>query len=111
MIILKDKRIAIILGLTGAVIILGAILTAFNIKNLSTPLIFHFDKYREVDLFGGLLDLWKITVIAVVALIINAVLAETFFYRERFFSYFLAIVSLITAVLSLIVIGTILSFN
>lgn len=109
--IFKNKFLVIILSLIGVVIILSAVLTASNINKLSTPLILHFDDNKNVDLFGKLTDLWQMIIMAVIMIIANTILAELLFYREKFLSYLLSITSLMVAIINLIAIGVILSFN
>ena len=75
-------------------------------------LIIHFDSYNEVpDFLGSKDNVYGILLIGLILNVLNAFLAITFYYRERFLSYLLAFSSILISVLILLTISVIIAVN
>ncbi len=109
--IFKQRLLFIFLVITGVMLILGALVILGNGNGLPQQLILHFDSFRGIDLFGGYTDLWLVWIMGFVFTIINAVLAEEFFYRNRVLTYLLLGFDVVIAMLTLIVVSTIISVS
>lgn len=111
MVILKQKNIRYLLLVSVIIVIFAFGLIYFNFNNLSSPLIMHFDSLRGVDLFGNKADLVTLSFSIVLMLIINAILANVSFDRERVLSYLLVGVNVLVAILFLVASAVIVSVN
>jgi len=109
--IFKQKILLIFLALTAVLFILSFALIYFNLGRLSAPLILHFDALRGVDFFGEKADFWGIWLVAFVVAIINMILGEVFFYRERILSYIFLGANLLLAILTLIFVAVVIRVN
>lgn len=111
MVIFKEKILLIFLILSLLFLLISAAFIFFNAEKLSSPLILHFDSYRGVDRMGEIADLWLILILGLLAAIINSVLAEVFFYRERILAYLLSGTNVFIGLLVLIAVTVIISVN
>lgn len=111
MIIFREKILLLFLILSLIFLLASAVFIFFNTDKMGSPLILHFDIYRGVDLMGEITDLWMILASGLLAILINSVLAEVFFYRKRILSYFLAGVNIFIGLLVLIAVAVIISVN
>lgn len=111
MVILKEKVLTGFTAASAVLILASVALTAFNMSELGTPLILHFDAYSGADFFGSITDLWLIIGVVFLMIVANIVLAETFFRRERILSYLLVGTNFLLALLLLIVVAVIISVN
>jgi len=109
--IFKHRLLLVFLIITGLILILGALVIIGNVGSLPQQLILHFDSFHGIDLFGGYTDLWLVWVMGFVFAIINAVLAEEFFYKNRVLTYIFLGVDVVISLLTLIVVSTIISVS
>jgi hypothetical protein len=109
--ILKNKSLLIIFGISFGVLVLTAIIAYLSLAEVTTPLIIHFDAYKGIDFLGGKIDVYNILIVAAVIFLINFILAEFIFDRQRLLSYNFALVGLAVSVLILITILVIISVN
>lgn len=93
------------------ILVLTGIIAYINLSEITTPLIIHFDAYKGIDFLGNKTDVFNILIVAAVMFLINFVLAEFIFDRQRFLSYNFAFVSLMISILILIAILVIISVN
>ncbi len=87
------------------------ILFLINSSQLSPPLIFHFDAYRGIDLTGNFFDFWLIFFFGFLSFLINSILSEALFFRERGLTYILLGNNLFISVLILIMTAIIIKIN
>lgn len=109
--ILRNKSLLVIFGLSFGVLVLTTIIVYLRLVEITTPLIIHFDAYKGIDFLGNRIDVFNILIIAGVMFLINFVLAELIFDRQRLLSFNFAFVSLAVSVLILIAISVIISVN
>jgi len=109
--ILKNKNLGIISGLSFGILFLTALVAYLRLVEITTPLIIHFDAYRGIDFLGDRFDVLKILTVAWMMFLINSILAEFIFDRQRFLSLVLVYVNLATSVLTSIAIAVIISVN
>ncbi|MDI6820902.1 MAG: hypothetical protein QMD65_01860 [Patescibacteria group bacterium] len=107
----SQKILFFALVLSLAIFLVSAGLIATHIGNLPDTTIIHFDSFSGIDFFGEPLDLWWIWGIGIFMAIINIVLGNEFFYRERIATYLFFATNLLISILILIVIATIISVN
>ena len=101
----------IIFGASFAVLLLAGIIAYIRFGEITTPLIIHFDAYQGIDFFGSRADVFNILIVAAVIFLINFILADFLFDRQRLLTYYFAFIGLAVAVLILINILVIISVN
>ncbi|MBI5306703.1 hypothetical protein HZB04_03940 [Candidatus Wolfebacteria bacterium] len=109
--IIKDKYLRAVFGLSFLLLIFLLAIVFAKLRDISAPLIIHFDVYRGIDFFGGKLEIFGIIATAFIAVVINFLLADFFYWRERFLSYVLGFGSLAFVILILIAVGVIVNIN
>jgi len=109
--IFKQKILLVFSALSAFLFLLSLVLIYFNLSRLSAPLILHFDALRGVDFFGEKYDFFGIWLVGLAAAIINTILSEIFFYRERILSYIFSGVNLLLALLILIFVAVVIRVN
>ena len=101
--------------IASAICALAFLLAVFviylHIDQLSTPLIFHFDKLNGIDISGSPIDLWRFLLAGFMMILINIILSYEFYYRERILSYFFLAANFLFSILSLIIVFLIVSTN
>ncbi|KKU91082.1 MAG: hypothetical protein UY23_C0004G0027 [Candidatus Jorgensenbacteria bacterium GW2011_GWA1_48_11] len=111
MIIFKKKILLVLLIVSGALMLFSLGLIYFNIASFGSPVILHFDAFKGVDFLGDRLDVWLIWLSVLLIMILNVLLGEFLFYRERILAYLLIGANLLLALLTLAVSGVIVSVN
>jgi hypothetical protein len=109
--IFKQKILVIFLAVTAVLLLAGLALVYFNVDSLSTRLVLHFDAFKGVDLFGENADLWRLWGTGVLVTLLNAILGEAFFKKERMLTYIFLGVNILISLLLLLAISTIISVN
>ena len=109
--ILKDKQINWVFAAGLLILIIGFILAFSSLRGAGNLLVIHFDSFNGADFFGNKSDVVDILILSVIIWLINLFLANEFYYRERFLSYFFAYSSLIFSILILLAINAIISVN
>ncbi len=109
--IAKDKLTIwpFVVGL--AFLIIGFGVAIYNFSGFRGLLIIHFDSFRGIDFLGDKGDVFKILGLGIIVLVINAVLAHEFYWKERFLSYVLSFGTAIFSLLILMAIIAIISIN
>jgi hypothetical protein len=110
-IILKDKVLTVSVALAILFLIAGGALVYFNIADLTSPLILHFDSILGIDFFGEVQLLWFVWLTGFFVVVINFFLGHALFYRERPFSYLVFGITPLFALLHLVAIARIISLN
>ena len=109
--VFKNKNCVIIFGLSFGILILTAVIVYVRLAEITTPLIIHFDAYKGIDFLGDRGDVFKILIVALTIFVLNLILAEFIFDRQRFLSFTLAFIGLATSILILIAISVIININ
>ena len=109
--IIKDKYLRVIFGLSLLVLIFNFVFAFLYLGDVKTPLIIHFDPFKGIDFLGGRTDVFGILTAGFVIVILNILLANFLYNRDRFLSFIFAFVSLTLSILILIVISVIISVN
>ncbi|MEK7481880.1 MAG: hypothetical protein AAB464_00560 [Patescibacteria group bacterium] len=109
--IVKDKYLRAVFGISFTILIFIFLLTLLKLKNIAFPLIIHFDAYKGIDFLGGKMEVFGILISAFSMLLINALLANFLYNRERFLSYILGFAGLGLMILILIAASVIISIN
>lgn len=109
--IIKDKTLLTVFGLSFVILIFTLILALIMFGDITGPLVIHFDVYKGIDFFGGRTEVFGILWSGFAMLVINALLANFLYDRERFLSFLFAFVSLAFSILILIAAGVIISVN
>ena len=109
--IFKQRLLFILTG-TGAVLFIASFLVMiFQVSGFASPVVLHFDELRGIDLYGGQSDAWVIWITSILVFIVNVVLANVFYFRERSLSYVLVGFNLLWAILALVFAGVVTSVN
>lgn len=109
--IFRDKYLRIVWGLSFLILFFIFFLAVVKLRGASTPLILHFDVYKGVDFFGSRLEIFGILISAFIIILINALLANFLYSRERFLSYLFGFSGLGVMILILIAMSVIISIN
>ncbi|MEK9194692.1 MAG: hypothetical protein AAB884_02675 [Patescibacteria group bacterium] len=109
--IFKQKTLLVLSIISGAFFLFSFLLIVLNIGGFGSPVILHYDVFRGIDLFGDKFDVWAIWITGFLLGILNIILSNTFFYRERVLSYLFIAVNLLISILILVVSGVIVSVN
>ena len=108
--IVKEKAFWIPVGLALAMTLAGLALGIFAIKNVSAPLIIHFDQFHGVDFVGSVADFWGIWFGGLAIIVLNTALSAMLYHRERFLAYLFlagnALIALLMLVFTAVVVGT-----
>jgi len=108
---LRDKtlRTLFIIGLLLFVMSFVFVLLKANV--LSFPVILHFDVMSGVDRFGDQSSVWGVWGLGFILFLINSVLGEVFFLRERVLSFVCFGANLFLSILFLIILSVIITVN
>jgi len=79
--------------------------------DISGPIIIHFDDFNGIDFVGGKAEVFGVLTVNFVMSMINFLLAEFIYQRERFMSYLISFATLVISILFLVVIAVIGSIN
>ncbi len=110
-IILKNKSTALFFIAGFLALVTGFSLAYVNILENTNLLVIHFDSFKGADFFGDRRDIVDILVTAAIIWIINFMLANEFYFRERILSYILAISTLLFSVLIFVAVNVIININ
>lgn len=105
------RFLTIAFAISFALVIVGLAISYVNLGNGDRPLILHFDIFRGIDFFGSTNDVLSIGFIGLGILIINLLLAMTLMHKEPVLPYFIASISLVIALFTLIALVVIFSVN
>jgi len=108
---LRDKILITFFGLSGLVIVGAVLIALIGLPAGVNSLILRFTAGTGVDYLGGRAEIITALCIVFAVAIINAVLAREIYYRERFLSYLIAVITFIISVFSLIAVGVIVHIN
>ncbi len=109
--IFKERVLLIFIILSFSLLFFSLGLVYFNIRELSSPVIIHFDGLRDIDPFGKVGDLWFIWLTGFVIVLINVFFGNFFFYRERVLAYLILGTTLLFSILHLVALAQIISVN
>ena len=109
--ILKDKYLRIAFGASGGALAVAGWLVYTYFGHTTAPFILHFDAYEKIDFLGDTTKMFGIVGTGFVMILINLVLADLLYTRERFLSYMFAWTATAVAGLILIAIFAILGAN
>lgn len=110
-IILKDRYTLALFLLAALILFFGFSKFYVNLWDSKNLLVIHFDAYRGADFFGTASDVLDILISAVIVLLVNLVLANELYLRERFLSYAIATSTPVFMLLILIAVRVIISIN
>ena len=94
-----------------ALFLTSAIFFSLNFSSLPDEIIIQFNNFEGVKTFGAKSDLMGILTITGIALVINFILAETLFYRDRILALMLLAASFFIGILNIIILLLIISIN
>lgn len=109
--IVKDKYLRAVFGISFIILIFIFLFTLLKLKNIDGLLIIHFDAYKGIDFLGGKAEVFGILISAFSMFLVNAFLADFLYNRERFLAYIFGFAGLGLAILILIAMSVIISVN
>lgn len=109
--ILKDKYLRVVVLGMVIVYLICVIFSGVKFYDRIDPIIIHYDIYKGFDLIGDRLDFFGIFFSVVFMSVLNLLLADFIYERERFLSYVLVFSGLIISVIFLIATSIIVSIN
>lgn len=110
-IIFKDKFTVAVFAASLVVLAVAFWFAYGNLADADSLLVIHFDSYKGIDFFGDRKDVFDILLTSGIIWLVNLVLANEFYFRERVLSYFIASATLLFTVLILIGVNVIISVN
>lgn len=105
----KVLRILFLLGLF--LFVVSFVFIILKVNMLSLPVILHFDAFNGVDKFGDQSSVWGVWGLGFVFFLLNSVLGEVFFLRERALTFVFLGTNLLFSILFLIIISVIITIN
>jgi len=108
---LKNKIFFLIWALGILMLIAAFIIVYVNLPSLGSPLAIHFDAQRGIDLLGDVNDIFYILAVALLINVLNFIITEAVFSRERILSYLILFITFFLNTVVLIAVGVIVSFN
>ena len=109
--ILKDKYLRVVFGIGFLIFLITVVFSLVKFLNFNDILIIHSDAFRGIDVVGSKFQVFGILVSASAMMVVNLLLANFVYQRERFLSYLFSFVNLILSILFLIVIMVISAAN
>jgi len=109
--LLKDKYILWLFVLSLAILTVAFFISYVNLWGVGNLLIIHSDIFEGADFFGTYYDVFGILGIAAIVWLLNALLANELYFRERLLSYLFAFFTFIFMVLILMAVNVIISLN
>lgn len=107
------NKIFFLVWATGIVMLIAAFIIVYiNLLSLNSPLVIHFDAQRgTIDLLGGISGIFYILAVALLINILNFIVTEAVFSRERILSYLILFITFFLNAIVLIAVGALVSFN
>ncbi|NCN53174.1 hypothetical protein GW950_01780 [Candidatus Wolfebacteria bacterium] len=109
--IIKNKYTSSLFALSLVILVSAFFITQLNLFESSNLLIIHLDVFTGADFFGTYNDVLGILGVAAIIWLINLILANEFYLKERFLSYLLSFSTLVFTVLILLAVNVIISIN
>ena len=110
-IILKNRYLALAFLVSAIILAIGFFIFSVNLWDNPNLLVIHFDSFRGANFFGDRRDVLDILITASIIWLINLVLANEFYLRERILSYVMAGSTLFFSALILIAVNVIINVN
>lgn len=109
--IAKDKYLRVIIVLSFFILLVTALIFYLKLGATESLLIIHYEAEKGIDFLGSHNQVYGILLSAFAIIVINFLLADFLYKRERFLSYIFVFTSLALAILILIAISVIISVN
>ena len=109
--IIKDKYLRIIFAISALLLLIIFALICFKFIAVNNPIIIHFDAYKGIDFLGSRINIFGLFFTTLIIFLINLVLSNILFYRERMLSYIFAAATLFFIILVLVSVAAIISVN
>lgn len=97
--------------ITAGIFLCEFLIILFNIGEISNEIALRFNSLSGIDMFGGKGTIFGIWVAHVCIVVLNTMIAESVFLKERAITYFLMGCNVFLALISFGVITAILSIN
>ena len=110
-VVLKNKTFCLVWALGFLLLIIAFFVAYLNLFSLEIPLVIHFDAYRGIDFLGNLNSIFYTLIFALLINILNIIIAEALFNRERVLSYLILFATLFLDFTVLVAISSIVAFN
>jgi hypothetical protein len=110
-IILKNQYLALTFLAAAIILAAGFFIFGTNLWDNPNLLVIHFDSFRGANFFGDRRDVLDILITASIIWLINLVLANEFYLKERILSYLMVGSTLFFSVLILIAVKGIINVN
>lgn len=109
---LKNKIIVTLFGLSLTLLFVSALVGGIGLPGSQGSLIIRFDKLaQEANLIGGFRTVFGFGATVSFIVLINFLLAQEIYYRERFLSYIIATATFIISLLFLITVSGMVAVN
>jgi hypothetical protein len=108
---LRDKTLIVLFGLSLLTVSAGFLLVLFGLPGGSSNLILQFSAARGIDILGSRGEALSAFGVILAVGVINVVLSREIYYRERFLSYLVALVTLVVGIVTLVAAGVVVSVN
>lgn len=108
---LRDKTLRILFIIGFLLFVMSFVFVLLKVNILSLPVILHFDVMNGVDKFGDQSSVWGVWGLGFILFLINSVLGEFFFLRERALSFVCFGANVFIGILFLIILSVIITVN
>lgn len=98
---LKDFKINILFGTSLGLLALALLFTGIRFYGVDSSVILHFDSAGRADLVGEINNVFNISGIAIVIIVLNWVLSWKLYEKNKIFAYVFATISLVVSLMAL----------
>ena len=110
--IVNDKYLFPLFTLSLFIFFITSLMFVFFFGRATSPIVIHYDSWRGViDFIGSRRHVLGVIATGFITLLINMILADFLYLRERFLSYAFGFFSLAFSILILMVLSVIISLN
>ena len=108
---MKDLKISVLFGTSLALLIFALFFTSVHFYGIGKGVILHFDSAGRADLVGEVSNVLNIIGIAATIIVLNWVLSQRLYLKDKIFAYVLASISLAVSLIALTVVYLISAIN
>ena len=107
----KNLKISVLFGTSLALLAFAFIFVSIHFYGIDGSVILHFDSAGRADLVGEVSNVLNIIGIAATIIVLNWVLSQRLYLKDKIFAYVLASISLAVSLIALTVVYLISAIN
>jgi hypothetical protein len=107
----EHRSMSALIGITLVLMLVVAIIIQLNYGRLSELIVLHFDALHGIDMFGTRIGIWGVWWLGLTIQCVNGILAYEYYHRERLLSFLFLGANVLVAILTLIIVGVLITTN